>query len=316
MAIKLTRNLAATETPLAESVTRNSNWFTYLLARCLIRSSVRQSYFAWYAYFRTVDDVADSQTLSEDLRKDLILRQIQIVNTLYDTTDSAGITMEDPGIAFLTQLVTFDRAIGQGLLRNQILDLLSCIDFDIERIGRISPSEDLSKHIERETTSYLATLHFFCCPSTYGNAPISPYAGIAAKWTHIFRDFLPDTRQGIINIGVDEIEHYNIDIRIPHMIASGSSFRRWLMDKVRYAESYFTKGKQDLCRLRCLRYKLAVGLLCAKYERYIWNIKRDGYYLRERYEWDIWSWCYFAFKAVANVSAILYRHYYDRAEKR
>jgi len=262
----------------AISLTRQHSKFTYYLACFLISSSIRQYYFTWYAYFRTVDDIADTDNKSLKQKKIYLADQILAVDILYAGNDNYK-SKKNIETEFLSHLIMWDKNNNKSRLRQPILDLLLCIKYDVSRTGDTPDKEELEDYIRREVTSYIVTLHNFCCPSEeFYNFEIIK-AGIAGKWSHILRDLLLDLRQGIINISRQDIIGYNLDLAMISSKPEDVFLRQWVKSIVTVAEKNFAEGKRSLSHENCLSYKIAISLLCSKYETYLRRIKRKNYVL-------------------------------------
>ncbi len=269
----------------ARRLTRQQNYFTYLLGLFLVPAAIRPFFYAWYAYFRWVDDRADSPELALHQKQRFLKQQAALVSKLYNHASVDDYKPNGPE-AFLTALVIFDKQ-RESPLKAPILNLLSCIDYDVARMGTHPEQQQLTEHIELEVTSYLMTFFSFSCPGAdLENFP-RPEEGIAGKWAHILRDFLVDLKTGIINLSREENERFQINLR--EVLATGDDpgLRAWVADRVQEAERLFKRGKQNLLHLPGLRYKFGVAVLCAKYEYYLSVIKKNKYQLQENHSLDL-----------------------------
>ena len=286
---------------LAKNITKESNKFTYRLAR-YFSPDVRPYFFLWYAYFRWVDDFADSAAVPLEEKQLLLQRQRKLIQELYGDIHSSY-NLNEVGEQFLSLLISFDRSRGSKL-KMPILSLISCINYDVRRAGGPPSQETLDRYFESEATSCLKTFLYFCCPNTNLNNFTTSQGSIAGKWSHVLRDFVSDVQEGIINISEQEMAKFNVDLQD----IGSSNFRKWVEHKVSDAESKFALGKGNLHQHRCLRYKIAVAVLCAKYEYYLYRIKKDHFKLREKYVKSMLERCIFFIRLLKDVQVILVTH--------
>jgi phytoene/squalene synthetase len=269
---------------LAEKKTKKSSKFAYRMAH-LFFSDISSYFFLLYAYFRRVDDFADSAGPSFEVKQLFLDRQTKLVHELYAGLHS---TYKEVNEQFLSFLISFDRSRGEKL-KTPILSLLSCINYDVRRAGESQSQEMLDHYIEIEATSCMKMLFYFCCPDTNQNEFTTPSVVIAAIWSHLLRDFVLDVREGLINISKEEKAKFNVDLQD----LGSPNFRKWIAYKVSDAQSKFVLGKRDLHQHRSLHYKIAVAVHCAKYEYYLYRIKKDHFKLREHYERSMFENCIF-----------------------
>jgi hypothetical protein len=177
---------------LAEKLTKKSGKFAYMMARLFFLSDVRPYFFLSYAYFRWVDDFADSAGPSIEAKKLFLDRQTKLVQELYDGLHP---TCKEVGEQFLSLLILFDRSMGSKL-RMPFLSLLSCINYDVRRAGEPPSQEMLNHYIDLEVESSMKTFIYFCYPSANLNNFTKSYEGIAAKWSHRRYDKYQQARNG------------------------------------------------------------------------------------------------------------------------
>jgi len=286
---------------LAEKMTKKSGKFAYMMARLFFLSDVRPYFFLSYAYFRWVDDFADSAGSSIEAKQLFLDQQTKLVQELYEGLHP---TCKEVGEQFLSLLISFDRSRGSKL-RMPFLSLLSCINYDVRRAGEPPSQEMLNHYIDLEVESSMKTFIYFCYPNVNLNNFTKSYEGIAAKWSHILRDFVSDVQEGMINISKQEMAKFNVDLRD----LDSANFRKWVENKVSDAEKNFGLARKNLHQHRYLRYKIAVAVLCAKYEYYPYHIKKDLFKLREQYERCMFENCIFFIRLLKDIQVILVVHF-------
>ena len=146
---------------------------------------------------------------------------------------------------FLGTLVAYDRGRG-GMLEQPLHEMLVAMRFDIERERALADHAELHRNYEREVSSYLFTIAYFCAvPVTPAKIPGSE-AAKGAKIAHILRDFIVDCADGQFNISRQEIAAYRLDLKSINTQITGLAGRRWVAVKVRIAERQLSSGLQDV----------------------------------------------------------------------
>lgn len=292
---------------LARKITDKRSYFTYLLGLFLISPEIRPYFYVWYSYFRWVDDLADSHLSTKTEKHLFINRQVKLVKYLYRYPSGRKYDLDGPEV-FLAALIPFDKKRGSPL-KKPILDLLSCISFDINRFGTYPEQQLLSHYIELEVTSYLKTFRSFCCPQANLADFSRPWEGIAGKWTHILRDLVSDLRNGIINISREDRAEFHINIAIQFVESNDPALKSWVAAKAKDCRTWFQEGKQNLLGYPELQYKIGIALLCAKYEYYLNLIEKNGYQLKETYSFDSDNFCSSLANLLRYLGAIFRTHF-------
>lgn len=263
--------------------TKENNKSIYLIARFIFDPAVREFFFLWYSYFRWVDDFSDSIRISTKERQSFLHRQKELVRRIYgyEQNDARGEEL------FLSLLISFDRPRGSKL-KEPILSLLSCINHDIKRTREFPSQKERNFYIELESASLLKTFLYFCNPNANLNEIEVPELAIAAKWSHVLRDFISDIQNQTINISPEEILRFKID---NYQDVNDPGLREWVTDKVIYLKSKFIQGKRRLRRHPCLRFKIAGVAFCSKYEYYLYRIQKDHFRLRKEYKDNLIKEC-------------------------
>ena len=227
---------------LAQEKTKNRSCFTYMVGLLLVPARLRPFFFCAYAYFRLVDDLADSDGPTFPEKHSFLERQRALVHSLYGRQPAVP-PGAWPGEFFLDALVDFDRQRG-AQLQGPILDLLSCIRYDIGRLGVLPARSELDRYIEREITSYLKIFLYFCSPGVDLNDFSLSYEGLAGKWSHLLRDFLLDLKRGLINLSREDQDAFRIDLGEVGEGSTSAPWHTWVSQKVKEAERNFQRGQE------------------------------------------------------------------------
>lgn len=258
----------------ARQLLLRSSAFTYLISLLLPRKE-RPFFWVWYSYLRWVDDTVDAVAQSRRKGCDFLDRQLDLLWDLYGTRTRDLCNEEQ----FLAALVAYDLGKG-GRLRQPLSEMLAAIKFDIQRRGVLAEHDALYENFEREVSSYLFTVAYFC------SVPVTPkklpgaIAAIGAKISHILRDFIADCADAQFNVSRQEIEAYRLDLKNISAEITGGSGRQWVAAKVRVAERQLSRGLDDTKSVESVRYRAIVAILVAKYQTYLHQCRVDRFFLK------------------------------------
>ncbi|HZA02276.1 MAG TPA: hypothetical protein VE665_08345, partial [Hyphomicrobiaceae bacterium] len=153
----------------------------------------RPFFWLWYSYLRWVDDTVDAG--AESRSNSFLDRQMELLGDLYGRRTRDLCNEEQ----FLASLVVYDLGRG-GRLQQPLSEMLAAIGFDIRRRGAPAGHKELYENFEREVSSYLFTIAYFCSvPATPNKVP-GVIAATGAKITHSLRDFIVDCANAQFNI--------------------------------------------------------------------------------------------------------------------
>ena len=187
------------------------------------------------------------------------------------------------------------------MLEQPLREMLVAMRFDIERERALADHAELHRNYEREVSSYLFTIAYFCAvPVTPASIPGSE-AAKGAKIAHILRDFIVDCADGQFNISRQEIAAYRLDLKSINTQITGLAGRRWVAVKVRIAEQQLSSGLQDVSQVGGARYRIIVAILVAKYQTYLCQCRIDQFALQPQLAF---RWGRFARKLLTNIGVV------------
>lgn len=258
-----------------------SNSFTFMLAKIIIPSKRINYFYCWYAYFRWVDNIADSNNIPLSERLLFINHQIDLIENIYIKNISIDLLEEEE--KFLFFLISFDNENGK-IIKEFIIQMLECIEFDIKRVGIYSEAKQLEYFFNLEVLSYLNTFQFFCSSKNKFSKIIKSNEGNAGKWVHVIRDFIKDINESIFNLPKEDIQKYELNPYNNTDFFKTIGFKKWVVDRLQIAKENFKCGKKEVKNHPSLKYKILVIILCAKYELYLNAIVNNNYSLLPNYE--------------------------------
>jgi len=261
---------------LARSITWASSKQSYLTARLLADHDLADDCLRAYAYFRWADDIIDLSSQTKAERAAFLARQQALIERLYQGERPGDLTPQEQ---MLADLIAHDRGPDGGL-RSFIQNFMAVIAFDARRSGRLVSRRELDAYTACLATAVMDGLLYFI-----GNGRRTPrtpdrtLAVVGAHMTHMLRDMLEDLPRGIVNVAVEDIAAFGLDLEEPH----SEAFQRWTRLQVAEARRFFEQGKRYIDSLDFLRAKLAGVWYCARFECVLRAIERDGCRLRLEY---------------------------------
>jgi len=261
---------------LARSITWNSSKQTYLTAVLLADRRLADDCLRAYAYFRWADDTIDLACQSSAERAAFIARQKSLIDRLYRGECVADLSPEEQ---LLADLVSHDRQPASGL-RSFIYNFMAVLEFDALRLGRLISQRELESYTTCLASAVMDGLQYFIGNGhPYPQTPLRTLAVEGAHYTHMLRDLLEDIPAGYTNIPAEDLRAYGICTDNVEC----EELRCWVCVQVECARACFQKGKRYIDSLDVFRCKLAGFWYCARFERLLAAIERDGYRLRRAY---------------------------------
>jgi phytoene/squalene synthetase len=265
-----------TTAALAHRITWASSKQSYLTARLLADHDLVDDCLRAYAYFRWADDVIDISLQSSAERTAFIARQKNLIETLYRKYRPDDLSPEEE---ILADLIAHDRGAESGL-RSFIRNFMAVIAFDAERKGQHVTRHELTTYTVSLATAVMDGLLYFIGNGTpYPKTPDRNLAVLGAHLTHMLRDMRQDLPVGFVNIPLEDLNGRGLR---PNDSES-EAMRAWVREQVQQARHYFAAGKNYIDSVEVLRCRLAGVWYCARFERLLDIIERDGYRLRCEY---------------------------------
>lgn len=261
---------------LARAITWAASKQAYYTARLMVDRGLVDDFYRAYAYLRWADDVVDVSARSHDERVSFMRRQTELIDRLYRHEQPEQLTPEE---AIAADLVSHDREANSGL-QSFLRNILAIVEFDAHRKGRLISGDELAWYSDCVGKAVIDGIQYFI-----GNGHAYPAGdtrylpGIAAHITHLLRDMVADTAEGLVNIPREYLDAHGIG---PEDVDS-AAFRAWVRQRVERARHYFREGRRYLDTLGVLRCKIVGHWYCARFEGVLDAIERDGYVLRAAY---------------------------------
>jgi len=261
---------------LARAITWRSSKQSYLTAILLADRDLVDDCLRAYAYFRWADDRIDLDISSDDDRLRFLERQAKLVESCYRSERPADLTPEEE---MLADLIAHDRGIPEGL-QSFIRNFLWVLEFDARRKGRSVRAQDLDAYSAHLAKAVMDGFQYFIGNShRYPKAPDRTLAVLGAHVTHMLRDMREDLAAGYFNLPAElcpagALRAEDLD---------GEFFRAWVRGEVVRARRFLRDGRRYIESLDVLRCKLAGIWYCARFERVLDLIERNGYRLRTDY---------------------------------
>jgi phytoene/squalene synthetase len=261
---------------LARSITWKGSKQLFFISLLLADRDLIDDCYRAYAYFRWSDDVIDLELPPGPERRAFADRQKDLIRRLYAGERPAHLSPEE---SMLADLILHDRGPDSGL-RSFIDQFMWVLAFDACRAGLLVHQKDLNEYTDRLAVAVMDGIQYFVGNRhPYPKPPDRTQAVTGAHATHMLRDLRQDIAGGIINIPRESIAALGLDSANP----DGESFRAWVRERVGEARRNLREGRRYIDSLTVLRCKLAGIWYCARFERVLNTMERDGFRLRKEY---------------------------------
>jgi phytoene/squalene synthetase len=274
---------------LARSITWGSSKQSYLTAILLADRDLVEDCLRAYAYFRWADDRIDLADFSVEDRIHLVERQKALAERCYRGERPSALSAEEE---MLADLIAHDRGKSDGL-HSFIQNFFWVLEFDAQRKGRTVSVQELETYSAHLAKAVMDGFQYFIGNScAYPQSPDRTLAVLGAHSTHMLRDLREDLPVGYINIPAEILP--STGIRAEDL--DGEFFRAWVRHEVGRARRLLREGRRYIDSLNVLRCKLAGIWYCARFDRVLDLIERDGYRLRMDYpeRKNLATWIYIA----------------------
>ena len=261
---------------LARAITWRSSKQSYLTAVLLADRDLVDDCLRAYAYFRWADDRIDLDISSDDDRLRFLERQTKLVESCYRRERLVDLTPEEE---MLADLIAHDRGNPDGL-QSFIRNFMWVLEFDVLRKGRPVQAKDLNAYSTHLAKAVMDGFQYFIGNShRYPKSSDRLLAVLGAHGTHMLRDMREDLASGYINIPAENLPAGGF--RADDL--DGEILRFWVRHEAARARTHLRDGRRYIDSLDVLRCKLAGIWYCARFERVLDLIERDGYRLRTDY---------------------------------
>jgi phytoene/squalene synthetase len=261
---------------LARTLTHSGSKQSYYTARVMVDKDLVDDFFRAYAYLRWADDIVDDPAIPAHDRTAFVDRQANLIDRLYRHEAPPDLAPEEEIAA---ELIGNDRSPDSGL-QSFIRNMLGIIRFDAYRKYRFITHKELDWYSDSLSLAVTDGIEYFIGNGHRHAANQDRLlAAKAAHIAHLLRDMQPDIEDGFINIPQEYLEAHDLepeDVENPWM-------RAWVQERVNVAKGYFEAGKRYLNKVDVLRLRMVGHWYCARFERLLMTIERDGFVLRPSY---------------------------------
>ena len=260
----------------ASAITKAASKQTYYTIQFLAdRDRVEDAYRA-YGYFRWVDDILDTDSVSGPDRSAFLERQKSLLEKCYRGESLCDASIQEN---MLVELVQHDQEKDSGLqiyLRN----MMRVMEFDVKRRGRLITQVELNDYTRWLASAVTECIHHFVGHDGFTPHDETRYLAVsAAHITHMLRDTFDDARIGYYNSPREMLEAN----RIEPLDVQSSAYRAWVKSRVLLARKYFQAGKDYFAQVQNPRCRLACFAYIARFEWLLNTIEKEGYRLRTQY---------------------------------
>lgn len=206
-----------------DEIIRDKSWLFYLLFK-LVSPTIRDIYYlaAAYSYMRHLDDIVDESGLPPLEIQGILAREKRLILDLYAERQ---ITPRNEYEKLLADFVKYDLECGTPL-RDAFLETLDTLFFDVRRVGRLCTCEQLDAYTRRMASSFVRfMLHFLKIPDVAYEELIR--VSTAACQAYMLRDLREDLKRGLVNIDIESIRKYGINLDN----ISGENVQSWIRSR-------------------------------------------------------------------------------------
>jgi len=261
---------------LAASMTKAGSKQTYYTLRYLVDRQRVSDAFRAYAYFRWIDDQIDEGALEKSEQVAFMERQKVLMESCYQRQRPGHLAIEEQ---MLADLILADQEKDSGL-QSYIRNMMSVIDFDTRRRGRLISQLELTWYSRSLATAVTDVLHYFIGHSQPAPENGARYlAATGAHIAHMLRDTREDISAGYFNIPREYLAANGIG---PQDVES-DPYRAWVRERVNLARAYFESGKDYLAQVKNIRLRIAGYAYIARFEVVLDAIEGSDYRLALEY---------------------------------
>ena len=218
-----------------------------------------------YAYFRWFDDIVDSLRLGPEESKFVLERQKRFLTQLYSQELPEELSTEE---LFLAHLVKFDKIHGKDI-GGDLGALISCLEFDANRRGKIISTRELERYVGDNVISYINIASAILNLKDSLKKDLIDISRAGFVMDYIF-DLREDMNLGYVNIPLEDIERYKIELGD----LNSDVLRTWVRDKVEnLRETLFNNPFRELPLLA----RAIAESMTWKRRRKFREIERNGY---------------------------------------
>ncbi len=270
---------------LASMITKAASMQSYYTIRLLADRARMEDAFRAYAYFRWVDDILDTDSISgpvpneNETRERIVFLERQ--KLLLEKCIRQEMPKEvNPQEEMLVELVQSDGSPNSGL-RDYLRNMMLVMDFDVRRRGRTITQYELNMYTHRLAIAVTENLHYFIGHGDFAPLDETRYLAVcAAHIAHMLRDTYVDSKLGYYNIPREVLKAHQITIEDKESAA----YRSWVQERVALARRYFKAGRSYFRRVENLRHRLAGFAYMARFEWVLDTIENDDFVLRRDYK--------------------------------
>ncbi len=211
----------------AEKVARKRSRKAYIMSKLLIPRKKRNYLYLCYAYLRRVDDTIDNPEINLTDKKTFIAKQQEFIFSLSSDLEPKQLSDEE---YYLHYFFKYAKKNNQLFLIEEVGKMVEAMNMDVLRLERdgVFSEKELSRHISIQTNSMFNLVHAFLMK---GNYSASNYENLGLFLWHAatLRDLLEDYQSGYLNIDLEEIKKFNIDIG---KFEEDNNVKQWMKYKI------------------------------------------------------------------------------------
>jgi phytoene/squalene synthetase len=263
-------------TSLARSITRDASKQSYYTTSLMVDRNLVANAYRAYAYFRWVDDFIDVHASTRTECVAFLKRQSELIDRSLNNKLILDLLPQEVMLIDLLESCP-DRSSG---LHSYIQNMMAIMKFDAQRRNHLITAQELAWYSNTLAKAVMDAIQYFIGNEcAYPDTAERNYAAIGAHIAHMLRDTYEDTEAGFINIPRGVLVAHSIS---PTEYDS-QAYRNWVRERVGETWSYFEAGKRYFDSLENTRCRIVGHWYCARFEKVLQAIEKDGYILRPEY---------------------------------
>jgi hypothetical protein len=235
----------------------------------LANKSIRDYVYLCYVYLRWVDDFVDNPETAINKKKEFIEYQKTLIESLYNPINAETTKIEEASLIYFAEYALLS---DNKVLLDEVKNMVEALSMDVYRLesSGVFSNSKLNLYIELMSKSLFNILCVFVFPKSEYREEYF----LGMKFTTIalmIRDLEEDIDAGFINIGIEDIKRYNLDLG---NLKNDRNLSLWLSDRIKYL---FGILYEEAAQIKCLPVKFRIYTYYSLIYRLPWIVRAKVY---------------------------------------
>lgn len=255
---------------LAESIAKERSPKAKFILDHTVKKNKRGYLNLSYAYLRWVDDYVDDPKNEIMNKKIFIERQNFLIDSFMKNEE---VEFQNTEETFLYHFIRFAKQNEEELIISALKNMIDSIEMDVRRLqgdGIFSASE-LELYVRKQSKALYDIIIYFFLPKKYHD--IKNTQGRYQARAFILRDIVEDIDAGLINISLEDIQKFNLDLS---SIRAKENLEPWIKEELGNILKLLFNEAEEAKNLP-LKYKIFVYYSHIYYLPTIFRLKAVDY---------------------------------------